>query len=163
MSSLTPREATSSGTRLSLGVAPWAVVCGHALRGYPLEIVGILAGSPDSREVTHIQPLENVEVADPAHRFRVGPLDLYRAERAVEAKGLAILGYYHSHPDHPASWSDTDLKGALPGMSYLIVSVVGAEGPVRVAHARSFQLRADRSTMDEELLVCPEPSDSCRC
>ena len=47
-----------------------------------------------------------------------------RAEQALESKGLEIVGYYHSHPDHPSQYSEYDREHALPNMSYLIVSIV---------------------------------------
>ena len=72
-----------------------------------------------------------------------------RAERGLEAEGLDILGYYHSHPDHTAQYSDFDRDHALPNMSYVIVSVRNGV----VADTASWRLKDDRSAMD------PEPFD----
>lgn len=116
----------------------------HAREGYPHEVVGILAGS-DSR-VTRVHPLVN-ERADSAHnRYKVSGLTLMKAEQALEDQGLTVLGYYHSHPDHPARYSDYDRDHALPNLSYVIVSVQQGE----VADTLSWRLRDDRSAMDAE-------------
>lgn len=118
----------------------------HAAEGYPHEVVGILAGEPG--RVTRIAPLIN-ERADSAHnRYKVSGLTLARAEQALEDEGLAILGYYHSHPDHPAQYSEYDRDHALPNLSYVIVSVRGGE----IADTLSWRLRDDRSAMDPEAL-----------
>ena len=78
-----------------------------------------------------------------------------RVERAASAAGAELLGFYHSHPDHPARPSQYDLDHALPNFSYIIVSVAaGVAGDVR-----SWKLREDRSAFDEETLsvLIPEP------
>lgn len=122
------------------------IVHAHASEGFPHEVVGILAGDPDTHRVTAVSALVN-ERADSAHnRYKVSGLTLMKAERALEADGHTILGYYHSHPDHPARYSDYDRDHALPNLSYVIVSVLGGV----VADTRSWRLREDRSAMDEE-------------
>jgi proteasome lid subunit RPN8/RPN11/molybdopterin converting factor small subunit len=90
----------------------------------------------------------NERADSPANRYQVSALVLHRAEQALEAEALEVVGYYHSHPDHPARYSDFDRDHALPNMSYVITSVrVGA-----VADTRSWRLRDDRSAMDEETI-----------
>ena len=118
----------------------------HAVEGYPHEVVGLLAGDRAENHVQRVHPLVN-ERADAAHnRYKVSGLTLMRAERALEAEGLEILGYYHSHPDHPARYSDFDREHALPNMSYLITAV--HEG--RVVDTLSWRLVEDRTSMDAE-------------
>ena len=70
--------------------------------------------------------------------------------RATES-GRELLGFYHSHPDHPAQPSQYDLDHAWPFFSYVIVSV--REGEPR--ELRSWRLRDDRSTFDEEEVAMP--------
>ena len=150
----------------------------HASEGYPFEVVGILAGSRAENEVSEVLRLVNerlkpggdrgVDGAAPAqaaghregvlegpgNRYRVDPLLQMRAEMAVEARGLEVVGYYHSHPDHPARYSEYDREHAVPNMSYTIVSVVG--GAVR--DTLSWRLAEDRSTMHPEpVTVLPAP------
>lgn len=133
---------------LRVPAAQLARLHAHAEEGFPHEVVGILAGERATNRVSEVVPLIN-ERADSAHnRYRVSGLLLQRAEQSVEAQGREILGYYHSHPDHPARYSDYDRDHAWPNMSYVIVSVVSG----RVADTLSWRLREDRSAMDPEPL-----------
>lgn len=123
----------------------------HVREGYPHEVVGILAGEAGSSEVREVTSLVN-ERADSAHnRYKVSGLALMRAEQALTDAGHAILGYYHSHPDHPALYSDYDRDHAWPNMSYVIVSVAAGE----VVDTRSWRLLEDRSAMSEEPVHVP--------
>ena len=118
----------------------------HAARGFPHEVVGVLAGDRASNTVTRVERLVN-ERADRTHdRYEVGGLLLMRAEQRLNRAGLEVVGYFHSHPDHPARYSDFDRDHALPNMSYVIVSVLGGG----VADTLSWRLRDDRSAMDAE-------------
>ena len=119
----------------------------HAEQGYPHEVVGILAGSRTQHAVSKVHPLVN-ERTESTNRYKVGPLKLMRAERQLEVEGYDILGYYHSHPDHSAHYSEYDREHALPNLSYLIVSVKKGQ----TDEIQSWRLRADRSVMDEEQL-----------
>jgi proteasome lid subunit RPN8/RPN11 len=84
-------------------------------------------------------------------RFLIGP-DAYKAAEARAAEtGFTLVGFYHSHPDHPAVPSTFDLDHAWPNLCYLIVSV--REG--RAGDARAWRLRDDRSAFDEEPLTLP--------
>ena len=127
----------------------------HAAEGYPHEVVGILAGDKDSHTVTTVAALIN-ERADSAHnRYKVSGLTLMRAEQRLEAEGHAILGYYHSHPDHPAKYSEYDRDHALPNMAYPIVSVMqGKPGDVL-----AWRLTDDRSSMDPQPIEIEAPAD----
>ena len=82
-------------------------------------------------------------------RFLIGPDDYRRAEARAAERGLDIVGFYHSHPDHPAEPSAFDLAHAWPNLSYAIVSIRG--GVPR--EMRSWRLRADRSGYDEESIT----------
>ena len=117
----------------------------HAREGYPHEVVGILAGRRTDAAVVRVHPLIN-ERADTHNRYRVDGLALMKAERALEAEGLEVVGYYHSHPDHPAQNSDYDRDHALPYMSYLICSVIKGA----IADTLSWRLVEDRSSMTAE-------------
>ena len=131
---------------LTITAEQLARVHAHAEEGFPHEVVGILAGSRETWSVTEVAALRN-EQADSAHnRYKVSGLTLMRAEQELEAKGLQIVGYYHSHPDHPSQYSEFDRDHALPNMSYMIVSVMGGE----TARTQSWRLTDDRSRMDEE-------------
>ena len=103
--------------------------------------------------MTEVAALVNERADSPKNRYQVSGLVLMRAEQGLEAKGLSILGYYHSHPDHPARYSDFDRDHALPNLSYVIVSVErGVPGEIR-----SWRLREDRTAMDEQPLHLESP------
>lgn len=159
MSSLTARDVRASGVTLIVEADARARIEAEAVAGYPFEVVGILAGDRRSGRITTAQPLTNQDAERPGDRYVVDGLALMKAERALEAQGLDILGYYHSHPDHPAMYSDTDRDLALPTMAYLITSVRGPDAPAtepRSAETRCWRLRDDRSAMDEDQLL-PSP------
>ena len=120
----------------------------HAVEGYPHKVCGILAGDRPTGLVRRVEPLVNERSDSPRNRYRVSGLTLMRAEQALEAQGHEIVGYYHSHPDHPADYSETDRDNALPNMSYLITAV--HEG--RIADTKVWRLREDRSSMEQEAL-----------
>lgn len=117
----------------------------HAEQGYPHEVVGILAGQRQSNLVTEVRNLLN-ERSDTNNRYQVSALALMRAEQELESRGLEIVGYYHSHPDHSSQYSEYDKEHALPNMSYVILSILqGASNTFQ-----SWRLTEDRNLMLEE-------------
>jgi proteasome lid subunit RPN8/RPN11 len=119
----------------------------HAAAAYPNECCGALIGRDDSELcVLSVLPLENVTEEGPRRRFLVAPADYRHAEAEARSVGAQLLGFYHSHPDHPPRPSQHDLDQALPNFSYVIVAVEGGT-PGAVA---SWRLRADRTTFEEE-------------
>ena len=126
----------------------------HAAREYPHECCGLLIGRIEdagrTRVISAIVPVANAwESANTlTHRMRITPLDYARAERAFAARGLGVVGNYHSHPNHPARPSQFDLEHLAPWatMSYIVVSVAEA-GAVEL---RSWELEPDRSRFNEE-------------
>jgi proteasome lid subunit RPN8/RPN11 len=113
----------------------------HAESTYPHECVGLLIGRIESRRkiVEDVYAAQNTWSADVGltsaehehslrDRFYLDPRDYLRADRAARARGLDVVGCYHSHPDHPAQPSERDRVGAQgvgggPGFSFLIQSV----------------------------------------
>jgi proteasome lid subunit RPN8/RPN11 len=121
----------------------------HGREAYPHECCGALIGT--GRQVVVRHPLPNTTDEGPRRRFLVRPSDYRAAEQEADARGLELLGFYHSHPDHPARPSQYDLDHAWPSFSYVIVSVV--EGTAR--DMTSWRLRGDRSAFDEEPIHLP--------
>jgi proteasome lid subunit RPN8/RPN11 len=117
----------------------------HGARDYPNECCGILLGNANEadKEVREVVALKNLRVnaakaqellplGEPAreserNRFLMDPKDQIRVEKDARARGLDVLGYYHSHPDHPAHPSNYDREHAWPWYSYAILSVIGGE------------------------------------
>jgi proteasome lid subunit RPN8/RPN11 len=102
----------------------------HGSETYPHECCGALLGrdseneSPDAvREVLGLFPLINRRDDSPRNRFSVSAEDVLEADKAAQQQGLEVIGWYHSHPDHPARPSQYDRDHAWPWYSYIIVSV----------------------------------------
>lgn len=90
---------------------------------YPAECCGLIVGRvAGEKEAVRVVPMANRRTDDP-HRYLIDPEDWRRVERELRAEGLEILGYYHSHPDHPAVPSAFDAAHAWPWYSYIIVDV----------------------------------------
>lgn len=122
----------------------------HASVSYPDECCGVLIGRCQSG-ATFVERVLSVgnERADSRHnRYLITPETVLAAHKEARALGLDVVGYYHSHPDHPARPSDFDREHAWPGVSYLIVSVEQR----KVADARSWRLSDDRESFDEEII-----------
>jgi proteasome lid subunit RPN8/RPN11 len=133
-------------TELQLTADVVEAIRAHGAETYPHECCGALIGR--DAEVTSTVPLPNITDEGPRRRFRVSDRDYLRVERAADAAGAELLGFYHSHPDHPARPSQYDLDHALPNFSYVIVSVLAGAAD----DMRSWKLRDDRSAFDEEAL-----------
>lgn len=97
----------------------------HGAETYPHECCGGLLGcdGDDGREVLHVFPLANRREDSARNRFSLTPEDVRAAEKAAAELGLELVGWYHSHPDHPARPSEYDREHAWPWYSYVIVSV----------------------------------------
>ena len=115
-------------------------VYAHAVQTYPEECCGFLLGRGDQdRIISATLPAKNSSHNSRKTRYVIDPAEIMKCERDANAKGLSILGYYHSHPDHPAVPSEFDRKNAWPSYSYLIVSVMLGS----VAGVRSWRLSED--------------------
>lgn len=93
----------------------------HGAESYPFECCGALIG--DASFVADAFALPNTTDGEPRRRFLVGPNDYQRAEIEAARRGAQLLGFYHSHPDHPARPSQHDLEHAWPAFIHVIVSV----------------------------------------
>ena len=134
-------------TSLALGAGVDAAIRQHGAETYPHECCGALIGTDGV--VTASFALPNTTEEGPRRRFMVSPLDYREAERQASIAGGELLGFYHSHPDHPAKPSQYDLDHAWPFFSYIIVAV-RAGVPEDMT---SWRLREDRSAFDPEELT----------
>lgn len=125
----------------------------HLERTYPNEGGGLLIGRVDERGakvVEEIKVFDNQrEVEEQYHRILITDRMVKEAEEYADNKGALLVGFFHSHPDHPARPSEFDREHALPWWSYLIVSVRNGQA----ADALSWELRADRSAFDAENIL----------
>jgi proteasome lid subunit RPN8/RPN11 len=131
----------------------------HAAASYPDECCGALVGRYDpatsDASVSEAVFLANTTDAGARRRFLVRPEDYRYAEAAAHAAHAELIGFYHSHPDHPARPSRYDLDHAWPNLSYVIVAVDHA----RPEATTSWRLRDDRAAFEEERLEIAEPAD----
>jgi proteasome lid subunit RPN8/RPN11 len=126
----------------------------HGEETFPHECCGALIGRDDG--VVAAVPLPNTTEEGPRRRFLVRPSDYRMAEQKATELGSELLGFYHSHPDHPARPSQFDLDHAWPNFAYVIVSVMsGAARAMTV-----WYLQDDRSRFDEGTLNGDQNSDS---
>lgn len=98
----------------------------HAAETYPEECCGLLIGrlSDGQNEAVGARPVQNRNENRRVDRYVIDPDDYRKIDREARREGLDIVGIYHSHPDHPAEPSSTDLEQAtFPGFTYVIVSV----------------------------------------
>ena len=130
-----------------------ASVCRHSERGYPDEVCGLVIGvqQGDDKVVREVIPVENAweQVDERRRRFRIGPEVIATEERRAREAGLAILGFYHSHPDSEPRPSETDRDFAWPTYSYLIQGVYKGIA----LEVKSWVLNHDRSGYNEEPIV----------
>lgn len=132
---------------IALWPAVEAAIRAHGASTFPHECCGALLGRESVAQEAFALP--NTTLEGSRRRFLVRP-DVYRvAEKRARERGFDLLGFYHSHPDHPAVPSQYDLDHAWPSFSYVIVSVMAGEP----GDLRSWRLRDDRSKFDEEPIL----------
>ena len=132
---------------------------GYGANDYPNETCGAMLGldGDDGRVVRALFPLTNRRDDSPRNRFSITADDFRAAERAAREQGLEVIGWYHSHPDHPARPSEYDREHAWPWYSYVIVSVAKGEP----ADMTSWQLSEDRSQFFPER-IAPAANEGAR-
>lgn len=130
----------------------------HGAETFPHECCGALlgrdaafdegekSGTEFAREVLELFPLVNRRDDSPRNRFAVTAEDVLEAEKAARQHGLDVVGWYHSHPDHPARPSQFDREHAWPWYSYIIVSVMSG----KPAEMTSWRLNDDRRDYSPE-------------
>ena len=102
-----------------------------------------------TRVVTSIARAGNTRTDSPQNRYNIDPKELVRIQREARERGEDIIGFYHSHPDHPAQPSKTDLEEAhYPGNSFVITSVEGGKAVV----TNSFELTGSDVTNDKKFV-----------
>jgi proteasome lid subunit RPN8/RPN11 len=124
----------------------------HAESEYPNECCGAVLGRfENGKKITHtILPISNMREPEAKHnRFLIRPEEFLHCEKTARKSGLDMIGFYHSHPDHPAEPSQYDLEHALPVYSYIIIAV--AKG--NAGEMTSWELQNDRTQFNKELIT----------
>jgi proteasome lid subunit RPN8/RPN11 len=138
---------------IKIGTGAWQVMVEHAEAVFPNECCGAMLGSSDgeTKTVTVALPLENVHQGPQAVRYELRPEDLLKAEKEARGRGMDLIGIFHSHPDHDAYFSVTDLKNSCPWYSFVVMSVKAG----RYDHAKSFLPNMEQTEAPEEALELP--------
>ncbi len=140
---------------LRISRAIYEAIRAHGEEMYPHECCGALLGraTPDGWRIEASVKAGNTRTDSPENRYQIAPGELVKIEREARRQGLSIGGFYHSHPDHPARWSQTDFAEAhWLGCSYVITAV--AQGMAKVTN--SFLLAG---TTEEDKRFEPERID----
>ena len=139
--------------RLNISDAARSQMIEDALRTFPDECCGFMFGSESGelRTISAIAVVDNSKEGDKRRRFEIKPVDYLRAELYAEENGFALLGIYHSHPNHPSIPSEHDRVAAQPYFSYVIVSIYERQ----FRSLQSWQLN-EQSQFEEEEILKPE-------
>lgn len=141
---------------LKLSREHWSLIRRHSEEGYPNECCGVLLGVRDGdvREVRLAVQCVNARDDVPRKRYLIEPKELIRIQKQGRERGLEIVGFYHSHPDHPAQWSKTDFKDAhWIGCSYVITSVERGRAAETNSFALTGTMEEDKAFVSEEVVV----------
>ena len=141
---------------LKISKGTWEQLRRHGEETYPDECCGVLVGEADGEGVKSVKGVVrcgNLRSDSPHDRYLIDPRELVRIQREARGRAQDIVGFYHSHPDHPARWSQTDFAEAhWIGCSYVITCVENG----RAAQTNSFELTGDiddKQFKDEEIRV----------
>jgi proteasome lid subunit RPN8/RPN11 len=146
---------------LTLSKSVYAALRQHGEETYPHECCGVLLGHFEddsagsvSKTVSRMARCGNTRDDSPHNRYNIDPRELIRIQREGRERGEDIVGFYHSHPDHPARWSSTDLAEAhWFGCSYVITSVEKGKAAI----TNSFELlgtdEANKKFIDEPTVI----------
>jgi proteasome lid subunit RPN8/RPN11 len=140
---------------LKLNKSDYEALRKHGEETYPYECCGVLLGTMDddgARIVTSTARCGNTRDDSPHNRYNIDPKELVRIQREGRGRGEDIIGFYHSHPDHPAQWSQTDLAEAhWFSCSYVITAVEKG----KAALTNSFELtgsdESDKKLVNEKI------------
>ena len=141
---------------LKLSQKEYSEIRRHGEETYPHECCGVLLGQMDGavRTVTSTARCGNTRTDSPQTRYHIDPKELIRIQRQGREHGEDVIGFYHSHPDHPARWSPTDFNEAhWIGCSYVITSVERGKAALTNSFALTGTTEEDKALVEEAVLV----------
>ncbi len=117
--------SAAQGPRLEMGAEDFARMTELAEAAYPEEGCGVLLGLPAEglTRVTEVLEGHNLVQERRLDRYELDPRDIILAERRARSLGQEVVGFFHTHPDHPARPSQFDTDRAWPGYHYVVISV----------------------------------------
>jgi proteasome lid subunit RPN8/RPN11 len=142
---------------LRIHYAEYEALRAHGEETYPNECCGVLLGKNIAGEGNHVQQIVRAgnTRTDSAHnRYHIAPHELVKIQRQARSLGLDIVGFYHSHPDHPAQWSQTDFAEAhWLGCSYIITSIEQGKAALTNSFLLSGTGEDDKKFEDEAIQI----------
>jgi proteasome lid subunit RPN8/RPN11 len=142
---------------LQISYADYEALRAHGEETYPHECCGVLLGKNEPGAGNRVQQLVRAgnTRTDSAHnRYNIAPQELVKIQRQARGLGLDIVGFYHSHPDHPAQWSPTDFAEAhWLGCSYIITSVDNGKAVLTNSFLLSGTTEEDKKFEDEAIEI----------
>jgi len=128
----------------------------HGEETYPHECCGILLGISDADNITVTELIRagNTRTDSAHNRYNIAPQELISAQRQARKSGLDIVGFYHSHPDHPAQWSPTDFAEAhWFSCAYVITAVEQAAAQITNSFLLTGTSEEDKKFLDEPIEI----------
>jgi len=143
---------------MSLIVSPevYAAIRAHGEQTYPNECCGIMLGKNigDDLEVWMLIRAGNTRTDSAHNRYHIAPQELIAAQREGRKNGLDILGFYHSHPDHPAMWSQTDFAEAhWFGCAYVITAIEKGRAAITNSFLLTGTSEDDKAFVNQEIRI----------
>jgi len=142
---------------LRIHYAEYEALRAHGEETYPHECCGVLLGKNEAGVGNHVQQIVRAgnTRTDSAHnRYNIAPQELVKIQRQARGLGLDIVGFYHSHPDHPAQWSQTDIAEAhWLGCSYIITSVEKGKAVLTNSFLLTGTSEDDKAFEDESIQI----------
>jgi len=145
----------------------------HGAKGFPHEICGLLIGDPAEMLITEARPVRNIETQNPDVRYLIDDKEDMRIRKSLYKTDLDVLGYYHSHPNHPAAPSVFDTERSWESYVYVIVSVrdgnpadmnafvaQSIRRPASATHSETGRA-SSRTTATRATALQPSPSSPC--
>ena len=142
---------------LQISYADYEALRAHGEETYPHECCGVLLGKNEAGKGNRVHQLVRAgnTRTDSAHnRYNIAPQELVKIQRQARALGLDIVGFYHSHPDHPAQWSPTDFAEAhWLACSYIITSVENGKASLTNSFLLTGTTEEDKKFEDEAIEI----------
>ena len=141
---------------LTIAAELYETIRRHGERTYPHECCGVLLGhsGDEGNAVEAVAEAGNTRTDSAHNRYHIAPQELIRIQREGRERGLDIVGFYHSHPDHPARWSKTDFAEAhWIGCSYVITSVEQGKAETTNAFLLAGTVEDDKRFEDQRVVV----------
>jgi len=141
---------------LQISYADYEALRAHGEETYPHECCGVLLGKnePGGNRVNQLVRAGNTRTDSAHNRYNIAPQELVKIQRQARGLGLDIVGFYHSHPDHPAQWSPTDFAEAhWLACSYIITSVEKGKAVLTNSFLLTGTTEEDKKFEDEAIEI----------